>query len=63
MLENQTLEGHAARLRELSDPEFMTHWAALRRSLCFLSKQAPRYPEIKQRYEEAAVEYRRRMHG
>ena len=63
MSESQGAKGQATRLRELGDPEFMAQWAALRSSLFFTPKHEPWYPKLKRRYDDAAVEYRRRMDG
>jgi len=54
---------HAGRLNVLGDPEFMTWWAALRHALFFIAKDRPEYADIKQRYDVAAIEFRRRMSG
>lgn len=53
----------SGQIHELSDPEFMTWWAALRNSLFFIAKDNPEYADIKRQYVAAAVEFRRRMNG
>lgn len=50
-------------LRELSDPEFMTHWAAVRLRLALTSVRDPEHARFKHLYDDALAEYRRRMDG
>jgi hypothetical protein len=50
-------------LRELSDPEFFTEWAAVRNRLSFTPSEKPEHREVKRRYDAIAAEYRRRMDG
>jgi hypothetical protein len=48
-------------LRELSDPEFFAHWAAVRDRLSRTPQGKPGHPEIKARYDAVTDEYRRRL--
>jgi hypothetical protein len=48
-------------LRELSDPEFFVHWAAVRNRLFRTPMGKPGHCEIKRRYDAVAAEYRRRL--
>lgn len=50
-------------LRELGDPEFFAHWAAVRWRLVRTPKSEPVYYEIKRQYDAIAAEYRRRIDG
>jgi hypothetical protein len=50
-------------LRELSDPEFFTRWAAIRSRLFWTPKGNPEHSEDKRLYEAVAAEYRRRIDG
>jgi hypothetical protein len=50
-------------LRELSDPEFMTHWAAVRLRLALTSVRDAEHARFKHLYDDALAEYRRRMEG
>jgi hypothetical protein len=50
-------------LRELSDPEFMTHWAAVRLRLALTSVRDAEHARFKHLYDNAVAEYRRRMDG
>jgi hypothetical protein len=50
-------------LRELSDPEFFTHWAAVRSRLSRIPAGKPGYCEAKRQYDAVAAEYRRRIDG
>jgi hypothetical protein len=54
---------YSGRLHQLSDPEFMTRWAALRLSLFYIAKDQPEYADTKRQYAAAATEFRRRMNG
>jgi hypothetical protein len=51
------------RLRELPDPEFIAVWASLRGQLARTPAGHPGHPEIKNRYDAAKAEYRRRLDG
>jgi hypothetical protein len=61
--EADIVDTHSGRLHQLSDPEFMTRWAALRLSLFYIAKDQPEYADIKRQYAVAANEFRRRMNG
>jgi hypothetical protein len=50
-------------LRALSDPELITQWAAVRNLLCRTPESKPEHREIKQQYDAAVAEYRRRIDG
>jgi hypothetical protein len=50
-------------LRGLADPEFFTHWAAVRTRLALTSSSSPKHSEIKDEYDALATEYRRRLDG
>jgi hypothetical protein len=50
-------------LRELSDPEFITHWAAVRLRLALSSVRDAEHARFKHLYDDALAEYRRRMDG
>jgi hypothetical protein len=50
-------------LQELSDPEFFTHWAAVRNFLSLTPAGKPEHSEVKHQYDAVAAEYRRRMDG
>jgi hypothetical protein len=52
-------EDEIGRLRALGDPEFFTHWAAVRNRLA----SAPGDAEVKRRYEAVKAEFRRRIDG
>jgi hypothetical protein len=53
----------ASDLRELSDPEFFTRWAAVRNRLFCIPKEKPEHSDAKRQYDAVAVEYRRRIEG
>jgi hypothetical protein len=53
----------AEKLQELSDPEFFAHWAAVRNRVLSTPKGRPEHREVRRRYDAAAAEYRRRIHG
>lgn len=55
------MDTSAEHLQELSDPEFFTHWTALRTRLALTPKGKPGHAETKARYDAASAEYRRRM--
>jgi hypothetical protein len=55
------MDSSTENLRELSDPEFFTHWAAVRNHLCITPKGRPGHSAIKRRYDAVAAEYRRRL--
>jgi hypothetical protein len=48
-------------LTELDDPALITHWADIRRKLALTPKDDPHHAAIKQAYESALAEYRRRV--
>lgn len=48
-------------LRELDDPEFFRHWAALRQRIALGGNSVP--CELKRRYKAVSIEYRRRING
>jgi hypothetical protein len=48
-------------LRELNDPEFFAHWAAVRSRLVNTPKGKLGHWEVKRRYDAVAAEYRRRI--
>lgn len=50
-------------LRELSDPEFFAHWAAVRNRLFRAPKGEPGHYEVKRRYDAVTAEYQRRIDG
>jgi hypothetical protein len=50
-------------LRELTDPEFFAHWAAVRNRLILTRADTPERSEIKRRYSAVIAEYRRRTDG
>jgi hypothetical protein len=50
-------------LRELGDPEFFAHWAAVRWRLVSMPNDEPGYYGIKRQYDAIAAEYRRRIDG
>jgi hypothetical protein len=50
-------------LRELSDPEFFSQWAAVRSRLFRVPTSNPEHGEIRRLYDAAAAEYRRRIDG
>ena len=50
-------------LQELSDPEFFAHWSAARNRLARTPAASPEHDEARSRYDAAAAEYRRRIHG
>ncbi len=52
-------EDESARLRELGDPEFFTHWAAVRNRLANAIGNA----EVKREYDAVRKEYWRRING
>jgi hypothetical protein len=56
-------EDRTGDLRELSDPEFFTQWAAARNRLFITPKGKPEHSEIKRWYDAVAAEYRRRIDG
>jgi len=47
-------------LEEMDDPALITHWAGVRSKLALTPKSDPRHAEIKQAYDAALAEYRRR---
>jgi hypothetical protein len=53
----------AGDLRELSDPEFFTHWAAVRNRLARTPEGDPGRNQVKRQYEAVITEYRRRIDG
>lgn len=57
------MDTSAENLKELSDPEFFAHWAAVRTRLFGIPKDNPEHYEVKRRYDAAAAEYRRRIAG
>jgi hypothetical protein len=57
----QSPVSEACDLRELTDPEFFAHWAAVRNRLFGTPKGRPGHGEIKGRYDAMAAEYRRRL--
>ena len=52
-----------ADLRELTDPEFITLWAALRARLALTPAGSPARLELMTRYDAAKAEYQRRIDG
>jgi hypothetical protein len=56
-------ESEACDLRELSDPEFFAHWAAVRNRLCGTPEGKLGHYEIKRRYDAVTTEYQRRIDG
>jgi hypothetical protein len=50
-----------ADLAEMDDPAFIRHWAETRRTLTLTPKGDPRHAEVKQAYDAALIEYRRRI--
>jgi hypothetical protein len=50
-------------LRELADPEFIALWASLRGQLARTPIDSAAHPEIKDRYDKAKAEFRRRLDG
>ena len=50
-------------LREISDPEFFTRWAAIRSLLFSTPTGNPEHSEVKRLYDAVAAEYRRRIDG
>ena len=50
-------------LRELSDPQLITHWAAVRARLALTRAGEPEHTGIKRLYDDALSEYRRRIDG
>jgi hypothetical protein len=55
--------GHDSDLRELDDPEFFAHWAAVRYRMAMAPAGTPGHAEIKTRYDAVVAEYRRRLDG
>jgi hypothetical protein len=50
-------------LRQLADPDFFAHWAAIRNRMALTPEDSPERPEIKRSYNAVLTEYRRRMDG
>jgi len=48
-------------LAEMDDPAFIAHWADARRRLALTPRNDPRHVEVKQAYDAALAEYRRRL--
>jgi hypothetical protein len=63
MTELSGQEDQADDLRELSDPEFLAQWAAVRNRLFYIPKGQPEHRESKRQYDAMIAEYRRRMDG
>ena len=50
-------------LREMNDPEFFAHWAAIRNRLIVTPTGSSKHSEAKRRYDAVTAEYRRRIGG
>jgi hypothetical protein len=56
-----TLDLTATDLADLDDPALIAHWASARTVLALTPRDDPGYAEVRQLYDSALAEYRRRM--